>query len=198
MSKLFAETIKKLRTEKGLSQQKLAEQMFVTKSTVTRWETGTRLPDIATILRLAGVLEVDPNALLTAASKSGEQPHVILVDNKKQPLAGGLRTVRELLPHAEVVGFTDPEEAVRYAAEKRVALAFLEIELRNTTGFDLCRRLLDVNPRTNVVYLTAHRGYALEAWNTGASGFMLKPMTPEGVRRQLKNLRYPFWRSKGG
>ena len=50
----------------------------------------------------------------------------------------------------------------------------------------------NINPRTNVVYLTAYSGYSLEAWDTGASGFMLKPITPEGVQAQLRNLRYPF------
>ena len=74
-----------------------------------------------------------------------------------------------------------------------MALAFLDIELRNTSGLDLCRALLKINPRTNVVYLTAYSEYALDAWSTGASGFMLKPITPEGVREQLNNLRYPFW-----
>ena len=46
MSFLFAETLRKLRTAKGLSQQDLAERMFVTRTAVVRWETGLRLPDI--------------------------------------------------------------------------------------------------------------------------------------------------------
>ena len=82
---------------------------------------------------------------------------------------------------------------IEYAKKNRVALAFLDIELRKTTGLELCRALLDINPRTNVVYLTAYSNYALDAWNTGASGFMLKPITPEGIREQLENLRYPFF-----
>ena len=73
-----------------------------------------------------------------------------------------------------------------------MALAFLDIELGKTSGLDLCRALLDINPRTNVIYLTAYIEYSFDAWSTGASGFMLKPLTPEGVRAQLKNLRYPF------
>jgi two-component SAPR family response regulator len=47
-----------------------------------------------------------------------------------------------------------------------------------------------------VVYLTAYPDYSLDAWNTGACGFMVKPLTPEGIRRQLKMLHYPF--SMGG
>jgi len=73
-----------------------------------------------------------------------------------------------------------------------VALAFLDIELGNTSGFDLCRTLLDVNPRTNIVFLTAYAEYSLDAWSTGASGFMVKPITAEGVREQLARLRFPL------
>ena len=96
------------------------------------------------------------------------------------------------MPYATVVGFTRPAEAVEYAKSNRVALAFLDIELGKTSGLDLCRTLLDVNPRTNVVFLTAYAEYSLNAWETGASGFMVKPFTPEGVRDQLARLRYPF------
>jgi len=41
---LFAETLKKIRTNKGLSQRELAERIYVTRSTVARWESGSRLP----------------------------------------------------------------------------------------------------------------------------------------------------------
>ena len=97
------------------------------------------------------------------------------------------------MPNANVTGFTDVSETIEYAKTNRIALAFLDIELRNASGLDLCRKLLEINPRTNVVYLTAYSEYSLDAWSTGASGFMLKPITPESVRKQLKNLRYPFW-----
>ena len=101
--------------------------------------------------------------------------------------------LEEALPEAIVTGFTNSTEAIEYAKANRVALAFLDIELRNGTGLELCRELLKINPRTNVVYLTAYSDYALDAWNTGASGFMLKPITLDGVREQLSKLRYPFW-----
>lgn len=193
MSLFFSDTLRKLRTEKGLSQQELADKMYVTRSTVVRWETGSRLPDAAMISRLSEVLGVDVNMLFSAAAQSDECPNVIMVDDRKLILTGGLPILEEVMPNATVMGFTDASEAVAYAKSNRVALAFLDIELRNTSGLDLCRTLLEINPRTNVVYLTAYSEYALDAWGTGASGFMLKPITPQGVRDQLKNLRYPFW-----
>ena len=193
MSLFFSDTLRKLRTETGLSQQALADKMYVTRSTVVRWETGSRLPDAAMIARLSEVLDVDVNMLLSAAAQSDECPNVIMVDDRKLILTGGLPILEEVMPHATVMGFTQASEAVEYAKANRVVLAFLDIELRNTSGLELCRTLLGINPRTNIVFLTAYSEYALDAWSTGASGFMLKPITPDGVREQLQNLRYPFW-----
>ena len=192
MNRLFSETLRKLRTEKGLSLQSLADKVFVTRPTVARWESGSRLPDAVMITRLSEILEVDVNVLLLAAAESDESPNVIMVDDRKLILTGGLPVLEEVIPNATVTDFTEAEEAIEYAKKNRVALAFLYIELRETTGLELCSALLDINPRTNVVYLTAYSNYAFDAWSTGASGFMLKPITPEGVREQLKNLRYPF------
>ena len=191
MNPTFANTLKKLRTEKGFSQQALADKMFVTQSTVARWDNGTRLPDAVMTNRLATILGVDVSLLFTAA-ESDESPNVILVDDMKLILVDGLPVLEEVMPNANVIGFLGAEEAMEYAKTNRVSLAFLDIELRNASGLDLCRDLLAINPRTNVVYLTAYSDYALDAWSTGASGFMLKPLTTEGVREQLKNLRYPF------
>ena len=193
MNMLFAKNLKKLRIEKGLSQRELAERMYVTRTAVNRWETGSRLPDAAMISRLSEILDADVNTLLSAVAQSDECPNVIMVDDRKLILTGGLPILEEVLPNANVTGFTDAIETIEYAKSNRVALAFLDIELRNTSGLDLCRELLKINPRTNVVFLTAYSEYSLDAWSTGASGFMLKPITPEGIRKQLKNLRYPFW-----
>ncbi len=193
MNQHFSETLKKLRTKCELSQQALAEKMYVTKATVSRWESGFRLPDAIMITRLSQILDVDVNVLLSAAAESDECPNVILVDDRKLILTGGLQVLEKVMPNATVTGFTEADEAIEYAKANRVVLAFLDIELRETTGLELCRALLDINPRTNVVYLTAYSNYALDAWSTGASGFMLKPITPEGVREQLEKLRYPFF-----
>lgn len=196
MSMLFADTLKRLRAESGLSQRELAERLFVTRSAVARWESGSRLPDAMTISRLSQCFGVDANTLLTAATESGEAPNVIMVDDRKLFLTGGLPILEEAMPYAAVTGFTRPSEAIEYAREHRVSLAFLDIEMGKTSGFELCRTLLDIHPHTNVVYLTAYVTYSFDAWSTGASGFMLKPVTVEGVHAQLKNLRYPF--STGG
>ena len=196
MNGLFAENLRKLREERGLSQKQLGIQMFVNHSTIARWENGTRLPDAAMILRLARCLGVDVNTLLMMVAQSDEAPNVIMVDDSSVILSDGVSVLEEVMPDATIMGFIWPQEAIEYARIKRVELAVLDIEMGNSSGLELCRKLQEINPTTNVVFLTAYADYSLDAWDTDACGFMVKPLTPEGVRRQLKKLGYRF--STGG
>jgi transcriptional regulator with XRE-family HTH domain len=189
---LFAETLRKLREEKGISQKELGKRMFVNHSTIARWENASRLPDAAMIVRLSKCLGVDANKMLQLAAQSDESPNVILVDDNSVIVSDGLTVLEEVMPNATITGFIWPREAIDYARTSRVALAVLDIELGTASGFDLCRTLLEINPRTNIIFLTAYADYSLDAWKTEAIGFMLKPMTTEGVKEQLKKLRYPF------
>ena len=192
MNMLFADTIKKKKKKKGLSQNEIAKRMYVTRSTVSRWESGLRLPDATMIARLSEVLGVNVNFLLNAAAQSDENLIVTMVDDNKVVLNGGMPIIEEVIPNAAVTGFTKPSEAVTYAKANRVTLAFLDIEMADISGLDVYRDLLKINPRTNVVYLTEYKDYSFDAWDTGAVGFMLKPLTPEGVKKQLKKLKFPF------
>ncbi|MBQ9606348.1 MAG: helix-turn-helix domain-containing protein [Lachnospiraceae bacterium] len=196
MNYLFANTLRKLREERGLSQKQLGQHMFVSHSTIARWENGSRLPDAAMIIRLADCLGVDVGELLQLVAQSDESPNVIMVDDSKVILTEGLAVLSEAMPNAQITGFIWPQEAIEYAKRNRITLAFLDIELGTASGLDLCHTLTELNPRTNIVFLTAYADYSLDAWKTEASGFMLKPLTAQDVKEQLERLRYPF--SGGG
>ena len=45
--------LRRLRKEKGLTQEQLAESLFVSGRTVSRWETGTNMPDLSILILLA-------------------------------------------------------------------------------------------------------------------------------------------------
>ncbi len=61
--------LKLLRKEKGLTQEQLAEKLSVTSRTVSRWETGTNLPDIDLIVILADFYEVDIKEIIDGERK---------------------------------------------------------------------------------------------------------------------------------
>ena len=149
------------------------------------------MPDAAMISALSECLGVDVGILLGAAEESEDSPVVILVDNEKIILTGGLPVLKEVMPKAEIIGFTKPSDVLNYARDNRISLAFLDIEMGKVSGLDLCRELLEINPRTNVIFLTAYMGYSFDAWSTGACGFILKPISASEVRKQITLLRYP-------
>ena len=53
-----------LRTKAGLSQDELAERMFVTRQAVSRWERGDTIPNTETLKRLSKLFDVSINTLL--------------------------------------------------------------------------------------------------------------------------------------
>lgn len=61
--------LRELRRGRGLTQQQIAEEFGVTVRTVSRWETGSNLPDIDLLLLLADYYEVDLKELLSGSRK---------------------------------------------------------------------------------------------------------------------------------
>ena len=191
MNHNFGETLRRLRMEKNITQQQLADRLHMERSSVTSWETGRRLPDVTMVSQIAAALGVDAAILMTSPENSDEAPNVVLIDDQPIILEGGLPTLREVMPNANVVGFTDPVEALCFFKKNTVPLVFLDIELGSINGLDLCREFLRLSPRTNVIYLTSFTEYSLDAWKTRASGFLLKPLDTEEVLQELHQLRYP-------
>lgn len=190
-SNTLGELLVALRTKHRVSQKELADYLYVNQGTVSRWERGVRFPDAELIQKIASRFDVDPALLMDAPLNRSGGLTVILVEDEPVLLEDSDRTLREQLPGAEVASFRWPSDAMEYAAAHRVDVAFLDIELVGGDGLSLARRLTDLNPRVNVVFLTSHPEYAGEALNMFCSGYVLKPLTPEKLRAQLTHLRYP-------
>ncbi len=128
-----------LRTKKGLSQEELAEKVFVTRQAVSRWENGETVPNTETLKLLSGLFGVSINTLLGAPRQLVCQccgmplEDAILGREKDGTLneeycqwcyADGTYTysdmddlIRVCIPHMEKAGFTE-EEARAYMKEK--------------------------------------------------------------------------------
>lgn len=98
----FGKHLAKLRERSGLSASQLAEMMFVSRATVSRWESGTRTPDLGMLSRMASCLNVPYSELLGAVTPQDEPPTVMLVDDEKIILRGTLAVVTKALPEAAV------------------------------------------------------------------------------------------------
>ena len=62
--------LKQLRKEKDLTQEQLAEKFFVSSRTVSRWETGSNMPDLSILVELADFYDVDIREIIDGERKS--------------------------------------------------------------------------------------------------------------------------------
>ena len=70
----FEEQLVRIRKEKGLNQEQLAEHIGVSRQAVSKWETGEAMPDYAKLVTLADVLEVDLDVLCGRAENRPASP----------------------------------------------------------------------------------------------------------------------------
>ncbi|MBQ6889802.1 MAG: helix-turn-helix domain-containing protein [Oscillospiraceae bacterium] len=64
------EFLKQLRKEKGLTQEQLAEKFYVSSRSVSRWENGSNMPDLATLIELADFYGADIREIIDGERKS--------------------------------------------------------------------------------------------------------------------------------
>ena len=84
----FGEIIKKLRTDKGLTQDELAEKIYVTRTAISKWESGRGFPNIESLKAISKYFFVSLDELL-----SGEEILAIAENDNKQKE----RTLRDLI-----------------------------------------------------------------------------------------------------
>ena len=60
----IGKNIKNIRQTKGMTQDTMAEALFVTRQTVSNYENGRSRPDLDMLLRIAEVLETDVNTII--------------------------------------------------------------------------------------------------------------------------------------
>ena len=122
-----------LRTQKGLSQEELAEKVFVTRQAVSRWETGETTPNTQTLKLLSDLFDVSINTLLGAprqlicqccgmpledATNSKEPDRSFNEDNCKWCYADG------------EFRYTSPEQLIEFCAEHMASDAWPKEQVR--------------------------------------------------------------------
>lgn len=100
--------IVRLRTKSGLTQEELAQKLFVSQQLVSLWENGTRRPDYRTLERMAEIFSVDMESIYPADRALLEELSSCLPENKSfsaEELTQRLNTFLPLLSEKERIAF---------------------------------------------------------------------------------------------
>jgi len=93
----------------------------------------------------------------------------------------------KLWPELEIVAQVEDGAAALEALEERAPdFMFLDIRMPEMTGLEVARH---VDARSHVVFVTAYDEYAIQAFETGAVDYVLKPVTEERLARTIERLK---------
>lgn len=116
---------------------------------------------------------------------------ILLVDDEKLQLTRLEESVRSAVPSADIVTYTNPVLALNENKNTKIDIAFLDIEMPKLNGIQLAKALKNINPKINIVFVTAFDRFALDAMKMHASGFVTKPVNQEKIFEEINGLRYP-------
>ena len=83
-----------------------------------------------------------------------------------------------------------------FASANAIDVALLDINMRVLDGVTMAKRLQALYPCVNVIFCTGYAEYMPDALAMYCSGYLMKPITEDDLRKALKNLRHPVQERK--
>jgi len=109
----------------------------------------------------------------------------ILVDDEPRGLTSLQKLLQINCPEVDVIALCNSaEEAKEKIVELKPQLIFLDIAMPGKTGFDLLRELGQIN--FEIIFVTAHNSYAIQAFHFSAVDYLLKPVDEELLVEAVK------------
>ena len=118
---------------------------------------------------------------------------ILAVNNENLMLNRLCRCIKQVKPDSLVVSFKNPADALAYMENHTVDVVFLEMMLQKMMGIELARQMQQINPHVNIIFTSSYSNYMYEAMSEiRCSGFIVKPVTTEKIKRELEDLRHPI------
>ena len=114
---------------------------------------------------------------------------VIYIDDERPNLENFKFTTKDFSEIKSLDMFQSGEEALEFAKNNVVDVAFCDMEMPGLHGLALAARLKEINPSIRVVFVTAYSQYAMDAWGVDATGYVLKPYLASDIKKELNKCR---------
>lgn len=122
---------------------------------------------------------------------NGRPVRVVLVDDHEMVLQGLKAMLARFASRVRVVGEAgEADEAERLVTGLDPDVVLCDVRLRGSSGLDLCRRLVERDPRRRVVLLSVYddEQYLYQALRAGAAGYLLKRVSGEELAGHLERV----------
>lgn len=114
----------------------------------------------------------------------------ILVDDIPSALENLRQTIEDFLPEIEIIGEANGVvSGTKLIKNKKPAIAFLDIEMPDGTGFDILDLLPD-DSDTAIIFTTGSEEYAIKAFRYAAVDYLLKPIDPDDLIEAVAKVQH--------
>ena len=110
---------------------------------------------------------------------------VLCVEDEKQMLQYLVSLCEKTADVAEIHGFDRAAKALGWVKNHSCDLALLDISMPDMNGITLARRIQELRPETDVVFVTGYPQYAVDSWTVHPKGYLLKPVTKKDLQEKL-------------
>ena len=111
----------------------------------------------------------------------------LIVDDEKLALSR-LKRLLEEEGVTDISECNNPIDAIKLVSKEKFDIAFLDISMPNMSGLELAQAILDINPKTFIIFQTAYSEHALEAFQHGGVDYLLKPISNESIKKSLEKI----------
>ena len=113
----------------------------------------------------------------------------ITVDDERPMLKALTDIVKSSPDIEEVYDFSACSAALEWVGKNSTDVAFLDINMRGMGGLALAEKITEIQPDCKIVFCTGYEEYALNAIQLRCSGYLMKPITPEAVQREIDHIK---------
>ncbi|WP_160670258.1 LytTR family DNA-binding domain-containing protein [Clostridium sp. C8-1-8] len=114
---------------------------------------------------------------------------VLIVDDEKG-MRLVIRKVVEKVQGFEVVGEAGGGDlAISLFKDKRPEVVFLDVEMPDCSGIELAKKISDIDPKTIIIFATAHSQYMSDAFQVYAFDYLVKPFKMERLNQTLDRIK---------
>ena len=117
---------------------------------------------------------------------------ILIVDDERMALEETADVVAGAIPAADIITADNYIDALGQMKKISPEVVLLDIEMPGMNGLELARKMMELKPTVNIIFVTAYTEYALEAFQVYASGYLTKPIWENDVKKAFANLRYPI------
>ncbi|MDD2292197.1 MAG: LytTR family DNA-binding domain-containing protein [Aliarcobacter sp.] len=89
----------------------------------------------------------------------------------------------------DITAFDNPIEALKEVTKTKFDAVFLDISMPNITGLELADSIIQLEPKTFIIFQTAYYEFALEAYKSGGMGYLVKPIESNDIKNILEKIR---------